>query len=228
MHVRRLLLPTTFLLALAVALPLATTASGAPILHTNRSCYLVGQPVAIMGTGFAPARSFEVALDGIDFGISTTDSHGSFTASLRPGGLGANIVQAVETLAANDGTSGSKATITITRKTGARILAGSGRAGTLRAPFQVWGFALGYPRPAIYTIEAARQVFLHYVSPLHRLKRTFALGRVRGQCGYLKTGPRRVFPFTPAPGLWTLQLDSHRRYAERPTGPVAQIRVQVA
>jgi hypothetical protein len=225
MHVRKLLLPMAILLgpgSLTTAV-----ARAAPVLHTDRSCYLVGQRVAITGSGFAPTRMFNVALDGVNFGISTTDAQGGFTASLRPGGLGANIVQAADTLVASDGSSTSTATFTITRTTGARILAGTGTASTLMAPFQVWGFRLtaGHP-PAVP--PARQRVYVHYIGPRNALRTTVAIGRTRGQCGYLKTGLRRVFPFTPARGLWKLQLDTDSQYSRHPTGPVARIAVRVA
>ena len=51
--------------------------------------------------------------------------------------------------------------------------------------------------------------------------------RAGGQCGYLRTGKLRVFPFSPSGGTWTLQIDTRRRYAKRPGGPVARISVQI-
>jgi hypothetical protein len=215
-RVRKLLLPIAIMLA-----PAAVATAGAratPILLTNQSCYLVGQPVGITGSGFAASRMYEVALDGLDFGISTTNADGGFTASLSPGGLGANVVQAVDALVASDGTSQTRTTFTVTRTAGARILAGSGAAASLRAPFQVWGFALG---------GSQRPVYLHYVSPRGHLKVTVALGNTGGQCGYLRTKARRVFPFLPGHGTWTLQLDTHPGYSRHASGPVAKIVVRV-
>jgi hypothetical protein len=220
-NARKLPLPMAILLV--PALTITAVASAAPTLRTDRGCYLVGQQVKITGAGFAASRAYQVALNGIDFGISTTQADGGFTAALRPGGLGANVVQDVDTLTASDGTSMAQTTLTVTRTTGARILAGRGAAATLRAPFQVWGFALDSGKAT-----AKQPVYVHYVGPHHLLRTTAQLGYTGGQCGYLKTAPRRVFPFIPAPGTWTLQLDSKPTYFSRPPGPVARITVHVS
>jgi hypothetical protein len=189
-----------------------------PSIRTSRGCYLVGQKVSIAGSGFAASRSFEVAVDGIDFGQSTTNAAGSFTASLIPGGLGANQAQYTHHLDATDGTTSADTTFTVTRPAGARFLASGGNPHTLQAPFEVWGFGTDGKRRALY---------LHYVSPSGRATRTAGLGTAAGQCGYLRTRRQRVFPFSPSLGTWTLQIDTSRRYAKRPAGAVARIKVQI-
>jgi hypothetical protein len=193
-------------------------AAAGPVVRTSHGCYLVGQKVAVTGTGFAARRMFDVSVDGIDFGQSTTNASGTFQSSLIPGGLGAGLAQFVHHLDATDGTTGAGATFTVTRAAGAQLLAATGDPHTLRAPFQVWGFALGGQRRAVY---------VHYVAPSGRPGRTFALGRTSGQCGYLRTKARRVFPFSPAVGTWTLQVDTRGRYAARPRGAVSRIRIHI-
>jgi hypothetical protein len=192
--------------------------AGAARLSTDRGCYLVGQPVSIRGVGFAPARTFTVTVDGVFFGKSTTDSGGTFSTSLRPGGLGANVPQQAHHIEASDGTTTADTKFTVTRKPGARFLATTGNPNTLRSPFQVWGFS---------TAGAPLAVFLHYVSPSGGARQTVSLGNVGGQCGYLETKRLRVFPFKPSAGSWTLQVDTDRRYSRRPSGPVARIGVRI-
>jgi len=232
-HVRKLLLPIAILLApasLATVAAMAQPAGTAPILSTDRGCFLVGQSVAVTGTGFAPARMYELVLDGVDLGISTTTGTGGFTDTIRPGGLGANKAQYVETLSATDGTNTSKTRFTVTRTTGARILPGRGTTATsFRAPFQVWGFALvnGLP-PVVPPANTQLPVYVHYVGPHKRVRKTVALGHTAGQCGYLQTAARRVFPFAPGAGTWTLQVDTHIHYVKHPVGPVFRISVRVA
>jgi hypothetical protein len=226
-HARKILIPTAILLA---PMALGTgAASATAILHASQACYLVGQRVAITGSGFAPSRNYEVAVDGINFGMSTTDASGDFTASLIPGGLGKNVVQAVHVLSATDGTNLGGTTFTVTRTSGARILASTGSAAKLRAPFQVWGFALDNDKPPPYVSGPVRvPLYVHYLSPKKHLKKTVALGHTGGQCGYLRTAARRVFPFVPSRGSWTLQVDSDPTYSAHPTGPVAKIRLGVS
>jgi hypothetical protein len=206
---------TAAVLAVFGAVPVTAAAAG---LSTDRGCYVVGQSVAVQGSGFAATQSFIVTIDGVFFGQSTTDSSGAFSTSLRPGGLGRNVAQHVEHIEATDGVSTALSTFTLTRRAGARFLASSGNPKTLRAPFEVWGFALN---------GSQRPVYLHYVSPSGRPAKTVSLGRTSGQCGYLRTARLRVFPFSPALGSWTLQLDTDRAYSHRPSGPVARIGVQI-
>lgn len=194
-------------------------AAATPLVQTDKGCYLVGQHVHVTGSGFAASRTFVVSIDGVYFGSSLTDASGSFSAgSLIPGGLAAGIAQAVDTLQASDGTELGSTKFTLTRTAGARILATTGNPRTLRAPFQIWGFALdGTPRA----------VYLHWVAPHGSVRRTAQLGTTGGQCGYLLTAKRRVFPFAPSKGTWTLQLDTRQQYARAPGGPVARIRVAI-
>lgn len=87
-----------------------------------------------------------------------------------------------------DGTVAADTSFTLTRATGARFLATTGSAGSLRGPFEIWDLSpSGAPRIA----------YLHCVSPSGALHETVALGSTGGRCGYLKTGKRKVFPFAP-------------------------------
>lgn len=203
----------------ALACGFALADGSSPTVRSGRGCYLVGQSVRIAGAGFAADREFDVAIDGVDFGQGITDASGAFASSVITGSLGAGVAQQVDSLDATDGTVSADTVFTVTRAAGARFLASRGNPSTLRAPFQVWGFSLsGIPRP----------VYVHYVSPSGRLRTSSALGRTGGQCGYLLTGSRRVFPFRPSSGSWTLQVDTRRTYSRTPGGPVARIRVLIS
>ena len=191
-------------------------AAPAPIVHTDRSCYLVGQQVGVTGSGFAPDRAFTVTIDGVSFGQNTTNASGGFSSSLVPGGLGAGIPQHVDHLLASDGSQKAGTNFTLTRPPGARFLASSGNPLTLRAPFQMWDFGSGHT------------VYLHYVSPSGNLRQTVKLGTAGGQCGYLTTHKRRVFPFAPSKGRWTFQIDTRHGYAAHPAAPVARIHVKIS
>jgi hypothetical protein len=194
-------------------------ANTAPTIRTDRGCYFVGQKVKINGSRFAPSQMYDVAVDGIDFGQSTTTATGAFASSLIPGGLAAGQAQLVHHLDVSDGTTDVAATFTVTRsKPGARFLAAGGDVRTLKGQLEAWTFSTKGRRPATY---------LHYVSPSGRATRTVPLGRAAGQCGYVRTGKLRVFPFTPSAGTWTLQVDTSRRYARRPRGAVARISVRI-
>ncbi len=197
---------------------LAFGASG-PTLTAGRGCYLVKQPVRVRGRGFAPNRTYVLSVDGVYFGQDTTAADGTLSPSaILPGGLPAGYAQAVDTVQASDGTSSATAEFTLTRPAGARFLATSGSGTSVKAPIEVWGFSLSGKRVRLY---------IHYVAPGGRSRRTATLGRASGQCGYLRTSARRVFPFTPSRGTWTFQIDTRSRYSRHPQGPVHRIKVAV-
>ncbi len=202
----------------ASAIALAAAVVGPPRVTPNRGCYLLGQRVSLRGAGFAANRTYVVTIDGVYFGQSRTDSQGTFVASLKPGGLDAGYAQQVYDLQASDGSSLARASFTVTRRTGGLFLATRGNPRSLRAPFEVWDFAPSGGR---------RSVYVHYISPRGRSHSTVRLGQTGGQCGYLRTPSRRVFPFSPSIGTWTLQLDTSRSYLRKPGGPVAKIRVLI-
>jgi len=105
---------------------------------------------------------------------------------------------------------------TLTRRTGFRIADLAGATSALTGRFVVWGFSLS---------GVARPLYLHYLTPSGRLRKTVWLGTTRGACGYLRTAVRRVFPFTLSAGTWTLQVDTQQRYSGHPAGPRVRIRV---
>ncbi len=74
--------------------------------------------------------------------------------------------------------------------------------------FTAYGFgvatAAGQPMP---------EVFVHYVDPRRKVRRTISLGRGSAPCGTIRrTALRRLFPFTPRSGTWALQFDTQRTY----------------
>jgi hypothetical protein len=200
----------------SLATPIA--AHAAAMVKPSRGCYAVGEAVHLTGSAFGASRAYVVTVDDVYFGESTTSKTGTFSSTLHPGGLGAGIAQVVDELEVTDGSEVADANFTVTRPTGARFISSGGSVSTLRAPFEVWGFSMTGARLPLY---------LHYVSPSGTVRETVALGHTGGQCGYLRTAPRQVFPFTPSVGTWTFQIDTRRAYASRPGGPVARIRVGV-
>jgi hypothetical protein len=172
----------------------------------------------ISGSGFAASQSFSVTIDGADFGHSMTDASGAFASRLQPGGLGAGMPQRVAHLLVTQGSVAVATRFTVTRSAGAQLTASGGAARTLAARFIVWGFARD---------GRSRRVYLHYVEPGGTARQSVRLGRTAGQCGFLRTQRRRVFPFEPGAGRWILQLDTDRVYMRRPRGPFARISVAV-
>jgi len=222
------LAPLACALALALAGMGADAAAAAPAtLTTDARCYLQGAPLRMTASGLTPRAPLTVALDGrrLSYGDGSTpyaDEAGAFASSFAVPALAAGAVQQRHALSVSDGTSRPRARFTVTRPTGGDFQPSSGEPRTLRARFAVWGFALGADGAA-----GGEQVWLHWVSPAGKARRSAALGVAHGDCGTLATGRRRVFPFDPAPGRWLLVLDTHRRYRVQTDGPRAKIPVHV-
>ncbi len=197
----------------AAACCAAAGAASAPTLTLSHVCYLLGQRVAVSGSGFLPDAEYDLSVDGIDFGQALTDASGGFRVRFAPGGLGAGQAQAVDGLDVSDGVSERTARFTITRRTGALIGAGSGVSAQRKVMFEVWDVG---PRKPVY---------VHYVLGGHA-HRTVPLGTAGGQCGFLRVSDRPLFPFRPAAGRWTFQFDSSRRYSADP-GRAVRIGVTV-
>lgn len=190
-----------------------------PTITTDRGCYVVGQTVQLSGSGFGPYRSYVVSIDGVYLGSRYTDGTGSFSVPLHPGGLPAGAAEHYDPVDVTDGTTSAQTSFMLTRSAGFRIanLRGSG-VGTLAGRFVVWGFSLtGVTKP----------VYLHYLSPAGKLRKTTWLGTTRGACGYVRTPVRRIFPFNASAGTWTLQVDTQQPYSRRAPGPRVRIRVVI-
>jgi hypothetical protein len=99
------------------------------------------------------------------------------------------------------------------RPLGADFSPSQGDPSKLRVHFTVSGFG------------ANRTVFLHYIGPNRHLRRTVRLGIARGRCGFLRTGYRKLFPFTTRPGTWRLRFSIRRTYQARATAPYVTIAV---
>ena len=82
-------------------------------------------------------------------------------------------------------------------------------------------------RFTVYRFGRNRPIYLHYVGPNRHLKRTVFLGTARGLCGYLRTGLRKLFPFTARPGTWRLRFDTRRNYRVQARRPYVTLAVTV-
>jgi hypothetical protein len=191
-------------------LAVAAQSGAATSVGTDRGCYVVGQTVQLSGSGFEPSRTYVVSIDGVYLGQRTTDSTGAFSVPLHPGGLPAGAAQHLDNLQVTDGTTSAQTWFMLTRSAGTLITNTAGGPRSLTGRFLVWGFSLG---------GVTRPVYVHYISPSGKVYKAVFLGNTGGQCGYLRTGRRRVFPFSTTPGTWTLQVDTSRSYSRRAAGP---------
>jgi hypothetical protein len=151
--------------------------------------------------------------------LRQTNSQGAFSIQLLPGGLPAGAAQHRDKVTVDDGTGGTASTsFTLTRSSLARLTGTQQTSKGVTGRFNVWGFSLdGSPR----------QVYLHYVGPAGRVHRTVTLGSTTGACGRLVSKRELFVPFSLSRGTWTLQVDTRRKYARHPDGPVSRIRVGI-
>lgn len=80
----------------------------------------------------------------------------------------------------------------------------AGNPQRLRTRFSFSGFGAG------------KTIYMHYIAPgSRRSTLNRPLGRLGGVCGKLRTGLKRLYPFSPKLGTWKFQFDTSRRYSSR-------------
>jgi hypothetical protein len=196
-------------LALAAAVPAAASAAQ---IQTDQPCYQDATgSVAVSGNGFDPGQDYSVSLDGQTLsanGGHTVEPDGSVHFALQTPELAKQAVHAY-TLTVTQGPNTATTTASVTPFL-ADFNPGSGNPKKLRVRFKVFGFGLVDTNPLVY---------LHYVRPNGKLKRTIKLGRAQGACGTIKrTARKKLFPFNAERGHWKLQFDTHRHYRKGQTG----------
>jgi hypothetical protein len=195
-------------LALAAAMPAAASAAQ---IQTDHSCYQDNKDtIAVTGNGFDPDQPYQVTLDGkpLPKGTGTTDAAGGIAGSFPTPELAGQSVH-VYTLGIVQGTNAPTTTFSVTPFL-ADFTPGAGNPKTLHVRFKIFGFGLVTPNPVVY---------LHYVRPNGKLKRTIRIGKAQGTCGEIKrTSRKKLFPFNAGRGEWKLQFDTHKPYHRGSTG----------
>ncbi len=187
-------------------------AAGAATVSTDRACYAADttQQVRVSGSGFDAGAPLLVLLNGGIISTATADAAGSVDLALPvpappEEGTGAN--ESGHTLQLSQGAIAAETTFRAARVRG-DFTPGSGDPARLRVRFSAIGFGVGTPAGS-----AAPVVYVHYVDPRKRVRRTVALGAGAGACGTItRTAKRKLFPFRPRSGRWTLQFDTNRAY----------------
>jgi hypothetical protein len=182
-------------------------AAGAATLTTDTRCYQETQEVVVNGAGFAPLSAVTITRDGEPLGTTQADANGAFRNKFDTPELPDEVRERVYALSATD-----MVNTAATRYRATRIFAnfkpGSGNPATLQVRFTVYGFGL---------VQRRAPVFVHYVNPKGKARRTVRLGTAIGVCGRIeRTRERHLFPFEAERGTWILQFDTRRKY-ERAT-----------
>jgi hypothetical protein len=193
------------LLATVAALAAAGGASGAgaptdPEIVLDPGCYLSSGSGLLTGRGFRPKSAWTAKLSGTkQIGTGRIDARGKirarFTAPQYHGTRGTREM----TLSVTDGPHVASTTFLMT-PLDASFSPRTGDPARLRVRWRVLG------------LGQRHGVYVHYVQPNGKLKRTLRIGTTRGPCGSLKTGPIALFPFRYSYGTWTFQIDTSPRY----------------
>ena len=193
---------TAALAALACAAVLPSTA-GAAAVELDRACYLQGARVGLSATGFAPGSAVTVRRGDAVIGTATADDVGAVQARFDAPQVRSGRRVSTPVLELSDGTTRATTRLPVTRFR-ASFSPSTGDPATMLVRFSMEGFGL---------LDAQPDIYLHYVDPDGKLKKTVELGRARGVCGHLRTPrPRRLFPFRARAGTWTLQFDTRKAY----------------
>jgi hypothetical protein len=200
---------TTLLATSALAAALVSGTAGAAARSAARAkvvldpgCYLSGGTGLLTGSGFQPNAAWTAKLAGTQqIGTGRIDARGGirarFTAPRYHGTVGMRTV----TLSVTDGPHVASTTFTMTPLT-AGFSPRTGNPATLRVSWRVLGLGLHHG------------VYVHYLQPNGKLKRTLRIGTTRGPCGSLKTGPIALFPFRYVYGTWTFQVDASSHFSK--------------
>ena len=205
---KRMVIPAT-LGALLVAVP-----AQAAQIRVDRSCYPGTGAVAVKlsGEGYAPGEAFTILINGGVVSSGTVDGAGKIVQELNappPPERGKQAFDAGYKLEVRQG-----ATVAGTSFRTAQVFSdftpGDGDPLKLRVRFSAFGFGMATKPGAQQT-----QIYVHYVSPKGKATKTVSLGRGQGACGSIRRSARRkLFPFKPGNGNWSLQFDNQKRYVK--------------
>jgi hypothetical protein len=194
--VRRALAAAAALMALAAP----AGARAAATVSTAEPCYSSRELVDFAGSGFRAGRAFTVTVAGRRVATGHVTGFGDLSGTFKaPVPASAGPGERTFALTVSDG---ARRATTRFRSTifGAGFRPSDGDPATLRVRFFAYDFG------------AAQTIYLHYLDPALRLRRTVNLGPTRGPCGSLVSSLRRIFPFRTHPGRWRLQFDTRPAY----------------
>ena len=191
---------------------IAPAGAGAATAAVDRACYEGdgGDVATITGAGFTPDGAVQLQVGGGIVGVTSADAAGNVRTTFpvpAPPESGPSRNEASYDISLVQGPVSAMTTIRSTVPMG-DFRPGTGQPRTLKVRFTAIGFGVatpaGQPMPAVY---------VHYVDPRGKLRRTVPLGAGVTPCGTIaKTKLRRLFPFNPRRGSWTLQFDTNPAY----------------
>jgi hypothetical protein len=200
------LLRVGLLAAVLLAAPASAQDAG-PVITTSRACYLANQKVALAGTGFHAGDTYSVTLDHTLLGTGVVNPDMAISGSLSSGSLGKGVSEVLHRIIVNDGTLQARVGFHVSAFN-ASFAPGVGDPRTLRVRYSVNAIGFSAPQGSI--------VWVHYLTPAGKLRRSVPIGRTKGVCGSLhRSILHRLFPFHTTPGTWRLQFDLKQAYSPK-------------
>jgi hypothetical protein len=219
MSTRLIVLPV--LAALLFAVPASADAAS---VTSGRGCFVNNGTKTAANleiTGFVPSSVVRVSLDGVKVVDTQVGADGSLAGSIPVPALSSGVQEMSHNVTVTDGTTTVTTPVRISRIT-ADITPSAGNPKTLKVSFSAFGMNL---------VKSKQKVYVHYITPGGKLKKTIMIGTAQGPCGHiLKTKKRKLFNFTAQRGTWTLQTDTSKKYhkrTSRTTYPAALYKVKI-
>jgi len=177
-------------------------AAHAASIQLAPGCFHSGGAGLLTGAGFRPDASWTAKLRGTQrLGSGRTDRKGRIRARFTAPAYSGTTGERVETLSVTDGPHVASRSFSLTPLT-ASFSPTTGDPNTMRVRWRVLG------------LGADSAVFVHYIAPNGKLRKSVRIGHAQGACGHLKTAPTRLFPFPISYGRWTFQIDAHSGYSK--------------
>ena len=195
------------LLAAALLAAPASAQDAAPVIATSRPCYLPRQQVALSGSGFHAGDTYSVTLDHTLLGTGTVSPASTISGKLSSGTLPRGVGRVLHRIIVADAALDARVGFH-TSAFDASFAPGVGDPRTLRVRYSVNAIGLSSPVGSI--------VWVHYLNPGGRLRKSVPIGRTTGVCGSLRRSAlHRLFPFHPTTGRWRLQFDVRQKFSPR-------------
>lgn len=209
---------TAALLAGATALCGPAAASAAVTVTELKPCYLsvapgMTEPVSLDAAGFTPGSLVDVRVDGATDALQATAGptgrlSTQVRAPFRKHGERRFEIELVER---------DQPINAAVLQTRVSALAVRVRPATARPARRVRWIGRGFTAPGA--------VYAHYVKD-GEARDTVRIGRPHGPCGTFSVR-RRQFPFRPAVGAWTVQIDQLKSFAATPASPFVRLPITV-
>lgn len=200
------------LLALLTFCPFVLIAASAQAatLKTGSACYRSGDNVNAQGSGFLPGVTYNVLLDNEAFGSSMVEADGSIVGRFEAPKIKSGTGEQSFALSVSDGVNTAATDFRVTEFS-ADFNPARGNVRKVKVRFSGYGFG------------ASKTVYLHYLRPNGKEHKTVKLGGTTGPCGKFRSTLRKLFPFDPKAGKWTLRFDTSKPISSK----VSSVRVSV-